>query len=146
MIFLKIEIKNKKENILLSRIELEACASFDKKQTPSTEEIKQELSKVLEIEKGLIVVKKIHTSFGDASAKVFAYQYLSKEELKKIERSVEKKEEPKKAEAKAEAPKEEVKKEEPAKKEEPKEEDPKEEPKKAEENKEKTEQKEKPKE
>ena len=85
MIFLNIEIKDKKENILLSRIEVEADLSFEKGATPSAEDIKKELSKALEVEADLIAIKKIDGSFGNTQAKVVAYQYLSKDDLKNIE-------------------------------------------------------------
>ncbi len=139
--FLNIEIKDKKENILLSRIEVNAVVSFGKKATPSSDAIKQELSKALEVEKDLIVIKKINNSFGETFVEVVAFQYLSKDELKNIEPR-DKKAEKAKVEAekkakeggeKAEAPAEE-KKEEPKaeEKEEKKTEEKKEEPKKEE--------------
>jgi ribosomal protein S24E len=148
VIFLNIEVKNKTENILLSRIEVQGNISFDKGPTPSEEDVKKELSKVLEVEKDLIIIKGIYTGYGENTAELTAYQYLSKDDLKNIEpkdkkkkaenKEGEKKEAP--AEEKKEAPAEE-KKEAPAeekkeapteeKKKEPKaEEAPKEEPKK----------------
>lgn len=102
MIFLNIEIKNKKENILLSRIEVEADLSFEKGATPSTEDVKKELSKALEVEADLIAIKKIDGSFGNTQAKISAYQYLSKDDLKNIEPKEKKKEEKKAEEAPAE--------------------------------------------
>ncbi len=98
MIFLALKVINKKENILLSRIEVEAEISFKNKATPSAEEVKQQLSKILEVGKDLIVLKQIDTSFGDTSAKILAYQYLSKDDLNTIE--------PRKKEAKQEKKKE----------------------------------------
>lgn len=92
MIFLALKVINKKENILLSRIEVEAEISFKNKATPSTEEVKQQLSKTLEVGKDLIVLKQIDTSFGDTSAKILAYQYLSKDDLNIIEPKIKKKE------------------------------------------------------
>ena len=146
MIFLNIEIKNKQDNILLSRIEVEADISFEKKATPSTDEVKQALSKELEVEKDLIVIKKIDTSFGETSGKVTAYQYLSKDEIKNIEPRNKKAEEKAKAEAEKKvkgaeeakaAPAEGAKEEKPAEKpEEPPKEKAKEEEKKEEEKKE----------
>jgi ribosomal protein S24E len=79
-----MDITSKKENILLSRIEIEAECKFEKA-TPSMEEVKQALSKVLEIEKDLIAVKSIYTAFGHSQAKVIAHQYFSKEDMLKIE-------------------------------------------------------------
>lgn len=94
MSFLNTEIKDKKENILLSRIEVEAAITFEKA-TPALEEVRQALAKALEVDKELVAVKKIATSFGHSTAKVSAYQYFSKDEMAKIE--------PKKKEKKAKA-------------------------------------------
>ena len=129
MIFLNIEIKNKKDNILLSRIEVEATVSFNKKATPSTEEVKGALSKELEVEKDLIIIKGIKSSFGKTTAEVLAYQYLSKDDIKNIEPKNKQAEEKAKADAEAAKAPAEEKKEEPkaeeAKPEEKKEEAPK---------------------
>jgi ribosomal protein S24E len=101
VIFLHLEITQKKENILLSRIELEAVIKFEKS-TPSIEEVKQALSKSLEVEKDLIAVKKIATSFGHSSAVVTANQYFSKEDMQRIEpKRKEKKDKNAEAEAKS---------------------------------------------
>ena len=108
-----MEIKDKTENILLSRIEVEAEISFEKSVTPSGEDVKKELSKALEVEADLIVVKKIEVGVGTTTAKVTAYQYLSKDDLKNIEPREKKKEEKKEGEeaAKKEEPKAEKKEE-----------------------------------
>jgi ribosomal protein S24E len=99
VIFLKVNIKNKTENILLSRIEVVGEATFDKSATPSEDQVKQALSKELGVEKGLIVIKSIDTIFGDTCAKILAYQYLSKDEIKRIEPRNKKKEEAEKKKA-----------------------------------------------
>ncbi len=146
MIFLNIDIKNKKENIMFSRIEIEAAMTFEKSATPSGEQVAQKLSAVLEVDKKLVVIKNITTKYGETAAKVTAYQYLSEEELlnhepkiAKIRADEEKKaaeeakkkadeEAAKKAEEKKEEPKE-KKKEEPAEKKEEAKAEKKEEPK-----------------
>ena len=99
MIFLEIVVNNKKENILFSRIEVDGTVTFDKNSTPTNTEITQKLSAVLEVDKNLIVVKKINTAFGKASADFIAYQYLSQEELLKQEPRVLKQREGAKKEA-----------------------------------------------
>lgn len=100
-------IKNKIENILLSRIEVDAEIKYDKQATPSTEDVRQSLSKELEVDKDLVVIKKIDTKYGAHIADVKAYQYFSKDEKNKLEPKVkegeEKKEEAKPAEKKEEA-------------------------------------------
>ena len=81
MIFLNVDIKNKKENILLSRIEVECRITFEGKETPSNEQLGQKLAAVLEVDKNLLVIKSIYTEYGTTVADVTAYQYLSEEEL-----------------------------------------------------------------
>jgi ribosomal protein S24E len=84
VIFLNIEILNKKENVLLSRIEVTAKMRFENA-TPSTDNVRDALSKALAVDKELVAVKKIDTAFGHKSAQVTVYQYFSKDELAKIE-------------------------------------------------------------
>ena len=85
MIFLNIEIKNKTENKLLSRIEVTAEISFSGKSTPNMNEVKDAATKALEIDKELLIIKKIHTDYGHSKAIVTIFQYYSKEDLSKIE-------------------------------------------------------------
>ncbi|MBR9698926.1 hypothetical protein GOV09_00515 [Candidatus Woesearchaeota archaeon] len=130
---MKIDINEKKENILLSRFEIQGVVHFDKA-TPSRANVQEALSKELKVDKSLIVIKIIDTAFGDRTAKVTVYQYISKEERDRLEpltvkaeAEAAKKDAEAKKKAETEAPKEEApaeKKEEPKeeKKEEPKEE------------------------
>jgi len=115
----------------LSRKEIEAEVIFDKKATPSKENIKKELAKQLKAEEKLVVVKSIDGSYGSNQAKVTAYQYINEEDMKAIEPKP--KEAKKEGEAPKKAPKPEAKKEKAkpeAKKEKAKPEEKKKEPKK----------------
>ena len=98
---MELKIINKKEDPLLSRTKVESEIIFEKT-TPSREEIKNELVKVLGKDEKLIVVKGIFTSYGLKKAKNLSYVYENEESLKRIE--VEKK--------KVEGKKKETKKEE----------------------------------
>ena len=82
---MKLDIIDKSENLLLSRVEVNASASFEGKTTPSEENVKSEIAKLLESDSNLLVVKKIDMSYGSNFAKILAYQYISKEERDKLE-------------------------------------------------------------
>ena len=119
---MKVKINNKAENILLSRIEVNGEISFSGNTTPSMQEVQQDVAKELDVDKDLVVIKKIGTLYGESRANVTAYQYFSKDERdnlepklvadekKKAEEAAKKKEEAKE-EKPAEAPKEEKKEE-----------------------------------
>ena len=119
---MKLEIKEKKENPLLSRIEVSGIVTFQGV-TPSNENMAKSIASQLKVDASVVKMKSIYTGFGEQQAKFVAFVYKSKEELDRIdpkpkkqrEKEQKKAEEAKKAaeEAKpAEAPKEEAKPEE----------------------------------
>lgn len=133
MIFLELNITDKKEEKLLSRLKVEGKLKFEGSSTPSNDQVRELIAKNLRKDAKLVVVKNIYTKYGSASADVLAYVYDNERKLKELEKvnkkSKEKKEAAPKEKAKPEAPKEETKpKEKPAEekkkevKEEPKEE------------------------
>ena len=129
MISMDLKIINKRDNPLLSRIEIEAEANFSNEPTPKKEDIKKKIVSSEKADEKLVVVKNINGSFGAGKAKVSVYIYSSEDELKAVEptkKDKKAKEAAPKSEG-AEAPKKEAKAEEkPAeeKKEEPKAEKP----------------------
>jgi len=78
------EIIEKNEQSLLSRTEIIAKDSYTGS-TPSRESIKERLAKTLNANKDLLVVKHIYPEFGFGTAKIVAYAYSTKENMKKIE-------------------------------------------------------------
>jgi len=138
---MKIEIKEKKENPLLSRTEVSGTVSFDGA-TPSNAQVAQGIASQIKVEPSVVKMRKIRNTLGSHQADFTAFVYKSKEELDRIEPKPKKQleKEKKAAEAKkaekakpAEAPKEEAKEEKkeavPEKKEEAKPEEKKEAPK-----------------
>ncbi|MEM1577865.1 MAG: 30S ribosomal protein S24e [Candidatus Pacearchaeota archaeon] len=81
-----MEILNKeiKENPLLHRDELKLNIRFDKS-VPSRKEIKQNLSKIFNVNEELISIRKIETFFGSKEMVVYAFIYKDKEWLNKLE-------------------------------------------------------------
>jgi len=116
---MKVEIKNKKENPLLSRIEVSGIVSFEGA-TPSNEQVCQAVASQLKADVSAVKMKNIYTGFGKHEAKFLAFVYKSKADLDKIEpkpkKQLEKEkkaaEAKKKAEEEAKAPKPEAKPEE----------------------------------
>ncbi|MBW3002551.1 hypothetical protein KY338_05325 [Candidatus Woesearchaeota archaeon] len=128
---MKIEIKKKKENPLLSRIEVSGIVTFEGA-TPSNEQVAQSIASQLKTDASVVKMKKIYTTMGSHKAEFTACVYKSKEELDRVEPKPKKQLEKEKKAAEdakkaAEAPKEEAKPEE--KKEEAKPEEKKEAPK-----------------
>ncbi|MBU0627559.1 MAG: hypothetical protein KKC75_00070 [Nanoarchaeota archaeon] len=94
-----LKIINKKDNPLLSRIEVNAEVNFVNSPTPKKEDVKKKIASVEKADEKLVVIKKVVNTYGIGKIQVLAYIYSSEEELKNIE--------PKKKDkgAKAEAPK-----------------------------------------
>lgn len=80
-----LKIIKKQDNPLLSRVEIEAEASFFNEPTPKKEDVKKKVSAVEKTDEKLVVVKNIYNDFGAGKANVLAYIYKSEDELKKIE-------------------------------------------------------------
>lgn len=81
---MKLEIKNKKDNPLLSRIEVSGVLTFEGA-TPSNEQVAQGIASQLKVEPAVVKMKKITTGVGSNQADFTAFVYSSKEELDRIE-------------------------------------------------------------
>lgn len=97
---MELKILGQEEKILLSRKEIKAKVHFTGA-IPSKSEIKKALVSQLKADDNLVIIKSISTHFKANSIDVLVYQYINKEDMKKIE--IKTKEEAK--------PKEEVKEE-----------------------------------
>ncbi|MCS7134399.1 MAG: hypothetical protein NZ889_00870 [Candidatus Pacearchaeota archaeon] len=82
---MKITIEKKEYKPLVERTEI--LAKAEKEITPTKEEIREQLSSLLEKPKELIVVKHIYQQFGKQESKIIAYVYDSQESLKKFEKN-----------------------------------------------------------
>lgn len=102
---MQLEIKEKKENALLSRLEV-VGELFYSGPTPSKSEIKKVIADKLKVDENLVVVKYIYPYFGLRGAKVEAFWYYNKKALQSMEKVREKKKEKIKASEKAEESKE----------------------------------------
>ncbi len=85
MILLDINIKEQKENKLLSRLELSATIEFIGEATPSNDKVKEIIAKKTGKEAKLVIMKHIYTNYGDSSAEVIAYIYNDEKKMKELE-------------------------------------------------------------
>ena len=81
---MKLEIKEKKENPLLSRIEVSGIVTFEGA-TPSNEQMAKSIASQLKVDTSVVKMKNIYTGFGEQKAKFLAFVYKSKEELDRID-------------------------------------------------------------
>lgn len=81
---MNIEIKNKKENKLLGRQEVEGKVTYEQV-TPSNEALKEKLAVELKGDKELIVVKHIYPRYSYREANFLAYIYENKEGKERME-------------------------------------------------------------
>ena len=95
-------IKEKKEEPLLSRMEIVAELAFDGA-IPSKKEAVSKIASSLKVDENLIVIRKISGGFGIRKVSILAYKYTDEKEKEKIEPK--KKEKAKKEGSKEEAPK-----------------------------------------
>lgn len=106
---MQMKITNQRDNLLLSRKEIDYELVFEGK-TPSREDVKKTVAKSTKTTEDLIVIKNIYNSFGMRKASVGVYVYKDKKKMELIEpKQKEKKEGEEKKEVK-EKPKQEVKK------------------------------------
>ncbi|MGC8996219.1 MAG: 30S ribosomal protein S24e [Thermoplasmata archaeon] len=82
---MELIIDEKKENPLLKRTEIKFKVKFDKMRTPSRDEVKELLSKNLNIPKERIILDHMRTSFGIHLLSGYCKVYNDVDTAKKIE-------------------------------------------------------------
>ena len=80
-----MEVKSRKENVLLGRTELELILGHDAKGTPKREEVQKKVAESESTKPDLVIVQRLVASFGKGSTHGWAHVYKSAEELKKLE-------------------------------------------------------------
>jgi len=99
---MEIELKNQTEKPFFERQEYSFEVMDDA--TPSYDLLKSEIGKKLNVDAGLVIIKKVENQFGKKSVKVIAYIYKTKEAMMKYEDIKEEKAVEKPVEAAAPAP------------------------------------------
>src|SRR3989339_205349 len=82
---MQVTIQDKKENIFLDRTEVKGTISFEGT-TPSNVQLAEALAQQLKKEVPLVVIKQIHTSFGQQGANFLAFAYHTLEAKQKTEK------------------------------------------------------------
>jgi len=82
---MELEIEGKRENQLLSRIEVTFTATHNAEPTPKRDQVRDELAKQLKVTKDRVVVDYMQSSFGMGATEGYAKVYKSKEDALKLE-------------------------------------------------------------
>jgi len=81
----EIEIKEEKENKLLSRRELVLVISHGTNPIPSRDDLRNRISNFMNASKEQVIIDKINSEFGTDKTQVFTKVYSSKEDTIKYE-------------------------------------------------------------
>ncbi len=81
----EIEIKEEKENKLLSRRELVLVISHGTNPIPSRDDLRKRISNFMNASKEQVIIDKINSEFGTDKTQVFTKVYSSKEDTIKYE-------------------------------------------------------------
>ena len=81
---MEIKIKEKKENVLLNRTEIEAEIEHANKPTPSRTQVKEKLAAMLGADENLLVISRLDQTFGSVT-RCSARLYKNKADLEKVE-------------------------------------------------------------
>jgi small subunit ribosomal protein S24e len=84
---MELEIREKRENPLLDRVEVRFLIRHPNQPTPRRENIREELSKELKVPKDRVIVDNMSSSFGLQETKGYAKVYSKKESALEIERT-----------------------------------------------------------
>ncbi|MCJ2530881.1 MAG: 30S ribosomal protein S24e [Candidatus Thermoplasmatota archaeon] len=83
---MEIEILSRRENKLLSRMEVRFQVRYEEGTTPSRPEMREGLTKELKLNKQVLVVDSVHSQFGKREARGYAKIYESVEDARRLER------------------------------------------------------------
>ena len=83
---MQLDITKQNEVPLLNRQRVTVMIHFDGGATPSNQELKDEISKKLKVNKDLLAVRHIYQRFGATSAKVIVHVYKTRDELLHLEK------------------------------------------------------------
>ena len=82
---MEIEIKDKKENALLDRIEVRFSVSHTNATTPKRDAVRDELAKLLNAKKDCVIVESMDSEYGRAQTNGTANIYRAVEQIKALE-------------------------------------------------------------
>ena len=82
---MEVEIISKKENLLIGRLEVDFKISHPKEITPKRKDDRDEIAKLLEVQKDRRVVDRMNSEFGKPETLGYAKVYKSKGDALQIE-------------------------------------------------------------
>lgn len=82
---MEVEIVSKKENLLIGRLEVNFKISHPKEITPKRKDVRDEMAKLLEVQKDRIVVDHMNSEFGKPETLGYAKVYKSKKDALQTE-------------------------------------------------------------
>lgn len=77
---MEVEIVSKKENLLIGRLEVNFKISHPKELTPKRNDVRDEIAKLMEVQKDRIVVDHMNSEFGKPETLGYAKVYKSKKD------------------------------------------------------------------
>ena len=83
---MEIEITEKKDHPLLSRLEISFLIKHPEESTPKRSEVREGLAGTLNVKKGCVVIDNMKTVFGKSETIGFAKVYSTEEQARSIER------------------------------------------------------------
>jgi ribosomal protein S24E len=83
---MEIELLEKKDQELLSRVDISFRIKHPNESTPKREEVRDELASQMNVKKGRIIIDHMEADFGKAETSGFAKIYKTEEDAKKIDR------------------------------------------------------------
>jgi len=87
-----MKILSKKEAPLLNRKKITAEVEHPEKSSPSNNDVKATLSKLIGVDEKLIAIRHVYTKYGESKSKIIAHVYKDEKTFKELESSKEKKE------------------------------------------------------
>lgn len=82
---MELEIDGKRENHLLSRIEVTFKTTHNAEPTPKRDQVREEIAKQLKVTKDRVVVDYMESTFGLGATEGYAKVYKTKEDALKLE-------------------------------------------------------------
>jgi small subunit ribosomal protein S24e len=82
---MELEIRDKRENTLLKRTEINFVLHHPNSPTPKRDHAREEISKALKVPKDRVVVDHMESSFGNHDTSGYAKIYASKEDALKFD-------------------------------------------------------------
>ena len=82
---MEVEIKNKKENVLLKRIEVDFEVSHPKSTTPKRNEVRDAIATAMGAKKDAVVIDNMKTTFGKPVTYGYAKVYKSVDDARQME-------------------------------------------------------------